>query len=214
MHRDGSQAVIRVLALVQKLPLDPNGALAHFLDSAIDAGWSYYASRVLNIPDNLPQHQPYGYKYTGQLVSGGILSMLCTSTPPGDSQSLNEACALPKPTSRIIFDCDDSGSVVGADQDSYRNADSQGHKRLVSFMGAAINRGVFENYSDWADPSKFYTRPDGRYNHYSKIMHMFAVAQKVYGFGYDDVCGQDPTLAQPLDEVNQVVITIPNIPIL
>lgn len=219
VRRDGSQAVIRVLSPVQKLPLDPDGALSHFLDSAIDAGWSRYASVVLDILDNLPQHQPYGYQYTGQLITNGILSMTCTKKPEGDTaggvlESLNELCHLPKPTSRIIFDCDDSSPPTGADKDSYRNAGSQGHKRLVSFIGAALNRGVFENYSDWADSSKFYSRPDGKYNHYSKIMHLFALDGKVYGFGYDDVYGQDPTLAQPLNDVNQVVITIPRIPVL
>jgi hypothetical protein len=79
-------------------------------------------------------------------------------------------------------------------------------------LSSALNRGVFENYNDWDDPTKFYTRPDGRYNHYSKIMHQFALDNKVYGFGYDDVYGQDPTLSEPVSKVNQVVLRIPAFP--
>lgn len=45
-------------------------------------------------------------------------------------------------------------------------------------------------------------------------MHQFALNGKVYGFGYNDVYGQDPTLAQPLSAVNEVVITIPPAPVL
>ena len=219
VRRNGAQTVLRVLAPVQKLPLEPNGALSQFLNSAIDAGWNHYSSTTLNILDNLPNHPPYGYTYTGQPIVNGILSMTCTSKPAGDTaggalESLHQVSNLPKPSSRIVFDCDDSSNPPGDVKDTYRNDGSQGHKRLVSFIGAALNRGVFENYADWSNPSKFYTRSDGKYNHYSKIMHLFALNSKVYGFGYDDVYGQDPTLAQPLNDVNQIVIKIPKIPVL
>lgn len=221
IRRDGGQAVLRVLAPVQKVTLEPDGALAHFLDSAIDAGWAHYASVTLNILDNLPGFNPYGYKYSGQPITNGILSMTCTAKPSADVaggvlESLGEVCNLPKPTSRIVFFCDDNQSppLKAPDKDTYRNAGSDGHKRLVSLIGAALNRGVFENYADWSDSSKFYTRADGKFNHFAKIMHQFALDNKVYGFGYDDVYGQDPTLAHPLDDVNQVVITIPDVPVL
>lgn len=215
IRRDGAQTILRVLSPVQQTALQPNGALAHFLDPAIDAAWAHYSQVVLNILDNLPGHTPYGYTWTGQLISNGILSMTCTSKPAGDSTTpIGEVDNLPKPTTRIVFDCDDSGPVTQPDKDSYRNAGSDGHKRLVSLIGAALNRGVFETYSDWSDAGKFYTRADGKYNWYSKIMHLFALNGKVYGFGYDDVYGQDPTLAQPMDDVNQVIITIPPFPVL
>ena len=219
IRRNGESTILRVLSPVQKLPLEPNGPLASFLDPALNSGWTHYAGTALEITDNLAGALPYGYSYTGQLIVGGVLSMTCTQKPAGDTaggvlESLGEVCNLAKPTSRIVFDCDDSSGAGGPDKDSYRNAGSHGHRRLISLLGAALNRGVFENYADWANPAKFYTRADGRYNHYSKIMHLFALNAKVYGFGYDDVYGQDPTLAKPLPEVNQIVITIPAIPVL
>lgn len=218
IRKDGSQAILRILSPVQAISLAPAGALSQFLDSAIDEAWTHYAGVALNITDDLPGHT-YGYTYTGLPILGGILQMTCTSKPSGDTaggelESLGEVCNLPKPTSRIVFFCDDNQSPPLAlpDRDTYRNAGSQGHKRLVSLIGAALNRGVFSNYRDWASATKFYTRTDGRYNHFSAIMHKFALDGKVYGFGYDDLYGQDPTLAWPLAEVNQVVLTIPKIP--
>ena len=203
--------IIRVLAPVQTVAVNSNGPTANFLNSAIDAGWTLYSQQVLNLPDNLSFS--YGYQYTGQLIVNNILSMTTVATPPGDNASLNEVCNLPKPTTRIIFFCDDDMPPANTpDRDTWRNAGTDGHKRLCSLLSSAINRGVFENYSDWDDPTKFYTRPDGRYNHYSKIMHQFALDKKVYGFGYDDVYGQDPTLSEPVSTVNQVVLQIPAIP--
>ena len=207
-NQDGSK-VLRVLGPNQSVALDgENSDIGRFLQPTLDSGWLHYAANVLNIPDNLPSHT-FGYQYTGQLISGGILRMALSAKPSGDTDSpLGEQYALSKPTSKIVFFCDDvlNGRPVN---ETYANLGSQGHKRLVSLIGAALNRGVFENYTDWGNASAFYTRPDGKYNWYAKIMHQFALAGKVYGFGYDDVYGQDPTLARKLDDVNRLIITIP-----
>ncbi|ODT77124.1 hypothetical protein ABS71_02725 [bacterium SCN 62-11] len=207
-NQDGSK-VLRVLGPNQSVALDgENSDIGRFLQTALDSGWVHYAANVLNIPDNLPSHT-FNYQYTGQLISGGILRMALSSKPSDDATSpAGEQYALPKPTSKIVFFCDDvlNGRPVN---ETYANLGSQGHKRLVSLIGAALNRGVFENYTDWGNPSAFYTRADGKYNWYAKIMHQFALAGKVYGFGYDDVYGQDPTLAKKLDDVNRLIITIP-----
>jgi len=218
--KDGTSDVIRVLSPVQTVSVNPNGPTASFLDSAINAGWTEYSNQVLNIPDNLSTFQ-YGYQYTGQLIQNDILTMTCTAKPAGDTaggnlESLGEVCNLPEPTSRIIFFCDDDQPLPPNTEvrDTWKNDGSQGHKRLCSLLSSAMNRGVFETYSDWGDSSKFYTRPDGKYNHYSKIMHEFALDGKVYGFGYDDVYGQDPTLAEQLAKVNRVVLNIPKFPVI
>jgi hypothetical protein len=218
VRKDGSNTILRVLSPVQKIALEPDGALAHFLDSAIDSAWTHYAQVVLNIPDTIASHA-YGYQWTGQLISNALLAMTCTQKAAGDSaggdlESLGEVCHLAKPTSRIVFFCDDNQSppLSVPDRDTYRDAGSDGHKRLVSLIGAALNRGVFETYDDWGSAEKFYTRADGKFNWYAKIMHQYALDGKVYGFGYDDVYGQDPTLSRAMPDVNQVVVTIPAVP--
>lgn len=217
VFKDGTSTILRVLAPPQSVSIEPGGDTAHFLDSAIDSGWTHYSTQTLNIPDTLSF--PYGYQYTGQLISSGTLSMTCTAKPGGDTaggalESLGETSNLPKPTSRIIFFCDDDQPHPAGteDRNTWRNAGSQGHKRLCSLLGAAINRGVFENYTDWDQSARFYSRADGKYNHYSKIMHQFAIDGKVYGFGYDDVYGQDPTLSEKVSKVNQIVLNIPPVP--
>jgi hypothetical protein len=205
------ETIIRVLAPVQTVAVNSNGPTASFLNSAIDSGWTLYGQQVLNLPDTLTP--PYGYSYTGQLIAGNTLSMTNTATPPGDTASLNEVCNLPKPTTRIVFFCDDDMPPANTlDKDTWKNAGTDGHKRLCSLLSAALNRGVFENYNDWNNVSAFYSRPDGKYNHYAKILHQFAIDNKVYGFGYDDVYGQDPTLSEPLSTVNQVILEIPAFP--
>ena len=116
---------------------------------------------------------------------------------------------LSQPTSRISFECDaplEAGEDVN---NTWHNGGSDGHKRLGSLLLAAINRGVLATYTDWDDADKFFTRPDGIYNHYARIMHASAIDNKVYSFGYDDIYGQDPTLSDALDDVDQMVLTIP-----
>lgn len=203
--------ILRVLGPNQSVALDgENSPIGQFLQPALDSGWLHYAGVALNVPDNLPGHAPYGYQYIGQLIGvAQRLNMTLSAKPAGDTNTPGgEQYSLPKPTSKIVFFCDDvlNGRPVN---ETYANLGSDGHKRLVSLIGAALNRGVFENYSDWGNAAAFYTRADGRFNWYSKIMHQFAIASKVYGFGYDDVYGQDPTLARKLDDVNRLVITIP-----
>ncbi|MBX3170192.1 MAG: hypothetical protein KF760_22495 [Candidatus Eremiobacteraeota bacterium] len=208
-NQDGSK-ILRVLGPNQSVALDgENSPIGQFLQTALDSGWLHYAGTVLNVPDNLPSHT-FGYQYTGQSIGGPQrLNMTLSAKPAGDTNTPNgELYSLPKPTSRIVFFCDDVLNNRPVNE-TYANLGSEGHKRLVSLIGAALNRGVFENYTDWGNAAAFYTRPDGKYNWYSKIMHQFAVAGKVYGFGYDDVYGQDPTLARKLDDVNRLVITIP-----
>jgi hypothetical protein len=215
VRKDGSNTILRVLGPHQAVAINPAGPTSQFLAPAINEGWTKYAAENLIIDDSLAHK--YFYKYNGQKIVNDILRMTCVAKPPGDTaggelESLNEVSALPKPTSRIIFFCDDDGPAPPPFRNTWKNLGSEGHKRLCSLLSAALNRGVFNNYADWNSPEKFYTRADGRYNHYAKIMHRFALAGKVYGFGYDDVYGQDPTLAEPLANVNQVVITIPPFP--
>ena len=207
-NQDGSK-VLRVLGPNQSVALDgENSPIGQFLQTALDSGWTHYAANVLNIPDNLPSHT-FGYQYTGQLIQGGLLNMTLTAKPAGDTDSpLGEQYSLSEPTSKIVFFCDDVLNNRPVNN-TYANLGSEGHKRLVSLIGAAFNRGVFESYTDWGNASAFYTRADGKFNWYAKIMHQFAIAGKVYGFGYDDVYGQDPTLSRKLDDVNRLVITIP-----
>ena len=156
-----------------------------------------YSKTVLNIPDNLPGHNPYGFTYAGSLIANSILGMTCTKVA-GSQSGLGEAYQLPKPSTFIVFKCDDTA----APPNSYSNNGTDAHKRLASLLCAALNRGVFDDYASWSDDKggqpTFYQRADKLYNIYSQILHRYAIANKVYGFGYDDIYGQDPTIAGPI----------------
>ncbi|MBS2035930.1 hypothetical protein JST97_13155 [bacterium] len=209
MNKENTK-ILRVLAPNQSVAIDgENSPIGQFLNSALDSGWLHYAGVALNIPDTIGSHS-YGYQFTGvPIAADQLLNMTLAARPAGDTASpIGEQYSLSKPTSKIVFFCDDVLNNRPVNN-TYANLGSDAHKRLVSFIGAALNRGVFENYNDWGNSNLFYTRADGKYNWYAKIMHQFAIDGKVYGFGYDDIYGQDPTLVAPVKDVNRVVITIP-----
>lgn len=209
--KTGTTDVLRLLSPNMKVSLDSTGPLSIFLTESIKQGWDHYTTVPLNIPDTLAPN--YHFKWTGTKIDPafGTLDMTCTdaiSEPP--PASLGEICHLPKPTTRIVFACDDAPAQPI--RNTWSNAGTDGHKRLCSLLSAALNRGVFENYSDWAKPNAYYTRIDKKYNHYAKILKEYALNHKVYGFGYDDIYGQDPSVNKPIPKVNQVTITIPAVP--
>lgn len=213
VHVDGSiddsaDRILRVLAPVQAVAIAPTGDLSTFLDSTIDAAWEQFGTTELDILDNLPSRQ-YGYEFDASLVVDDKLTMECIAAPPSDEMSTGEVYVLDPPTSRIVYECDAPLEASDIVNNTWHNGGSDGHRRLASLILAAANRGVLSTYTDWDRSDRFYAREDGRYNHYSRIMHEYALNGKVYSFGYDDIYGQDPTLVSPLDDVNQVVLTIP-----
>jgi|GEM_PF-2366776 len=223
--------------------INSKSALFDYLDVVIDEGWKNYSKKPLTIDDSVrvpPKNDiyAYGFRYKPELITAeGILKMTCVAWPENECgvdangkpircpfPSDNEICSLPKITTREVFDCDDicygQRDPRPDFNDSYKNEGSNGHKRLVALIAAALNRGVFENYADWGNPDKYYKRADKKYNFYSKVMHDNALevadekypdykVRRVYAFGYDDIYGQDPTIAADVPTVNNVTITIP-----
>jgi hypothetical protein len=213
--------ILRVLGPQNIIQLNPGDAFANYLQPAIDAGWAKYTSTVLNIPDNLPGHNPYGFTYQGNLIAGGILGMTCTNVS-GSQTGLNENYQLPKPTTFIVFRCDDNNPPPN----SYSNNGTDAHKRLASLLCAALNRGVFDDYTKWSNSKDnlptFYLSPDSLFNVFAQLLHRYALSGKVYGFGYDDIYGQDPTIAGSIGQtqkgntppggpgITRVTVKIPN----
>ena len=189
--------ILRVLGPQNIIQVHPGTSLDNYLQPAIDEAWATYTTTVLNIPDNLPGHAPYGFTYIGQLITNNILNLTCTGVA-GNQSGLNEQYALNKPTTFIAFKCDDTAPPPN----SYANGGTDAHKRLASLLLAALNRGVLNDYASWSNSKNgqptFYRRPDRLYNVFSQLLHVYALADKVYGFGYDDIYGQDPTIAGPI----------------
>ena len=190
--------ILRVIGPQNVLQLSANDdPFQSYLAPVIDAAWVTYASTILNITDDLPGHNPYGFTYSGQLIVNGILALTNLTVPDGQGPS-GETFRLSKPTTFIVFKCDDTKGG----NDSYSNDGSAAHRRLGSLLLAALNRGVLADYQSWSNSKDgkptFYTLASGLYNHYPEILHRYAIDAKVYGFGYDDIYGQDPTIAGPI----------------
>jgi glycosyl hydrolase family 64 (putative beta-1,3-glucanase)/WD40 repeat protein len=216
--------ILRVLGPQNILQFKPQTDPFHsYLAPVVDAAWIEYQSTVLDIPDNLPGHEPYGFKYTGKKIVGDILTMTCSAVAGGQS-GLGEVYNLSKPSTFVIFKCDDTKGG----NDSYANDGSAAHKRLASLLLAALNRGVFADYLSWSNSKNgmetFYKSQSGLYNHYPEILHRYAIDNKVYGFGYDDIYGQDPTIAGSIGQteggqdppggpgISKVTVKLPSFP--
>lgn len=205
---DPQADIIRVLGPPPIIALQPTGNLSKFLDGIIDETWSSFCSNAINLTGlnaiNYPLANP-AFVFEGDTPnSAATLNLKCT-TASGTNSGQGDKYQLPKPTTRVVFECDDP-LATGADPNNYRNNYSDAHKRLCSMILAAMQRGVFASVPDWHDTSKFYTDSQKRYNFFSRVMHEFSLSGIVYGFAYDDVFGQDSTIAGPINlNVNNAV---------
>jgi hypothetical protein len=198
---DESLKVIRVLGPPQVSALQPTGAMATYLADTIAAEWGPFCLTASGLTINFPNLAPFAFIYQGTSPSSATtLNLECTFAA-GSNTGQEEQYALPAPTTLIVWECDDTQSP-GPLPNNYANDGTDAHKRLVSILCSAFARGVFPNQADWSDSSKFYTRPDLKYNFFSKVMHDFALDNIIYGFAYDDVYGQDSTISGPIGLTN------------
>lgn len=218
---DKNLNVIRVLGPPPVVALQPTGLMATYLQDIITQEWGPFSLAASGLTINFPLLNP-ALSYLGTTPSSATtLNLECTFAA-GSNTGQGEKYALPQPTTRIIWECDDTQNP-GPLPNNYTNQGTDAHKRLSSIICAAFARGVFPNVADWSDSSKFYSRSDLKYNFFSKVMHDFALDRIVYGFAYDDVYGQDSTLAGPIGlttdgkvapsdhgNVVDVTLTIPN----
>jgi hypothetical protein len=219
---DPSMGVIRVLGPPQVVALQPAGDLATYLDSTIAQEWPTSVSREGVVID-FPNASNPSFRFNSHPpLSSNTFNLIC-SLATGSNTGQGETYQLPAPSTRVVWECDDPTANPSSDPNNYANRGTDAHRRLASIISAALTRGVFANQADWSDSSKFYSRSDLKYNFFSKVMHDFALDGTVYGFAYDDVYGQDSTLAGPLGldsagkvppsdygDVVKVELTIPN----
>lgn len=194
---DANLDVIRVLGPPQVTALQPSGAMATYLANTIATQWGPFSQAAGALVINFPNLGPYAFTYLGTTPSSATTLNLQCSFAAGTNTGQGEQYQLPAPTTRIVWECDDTDNP-GPLPNNYTNQGSDAHKRLASIICAAFARGVFPNSGDWSDSTKFYTRSDQAYNFFSKVMHDFALNNVIYGFAYDDVYGQDSTISGPI----------------
>lgn len=217
--------IIRVLGPPPVVSLNPTGALNRYLESAIASQWPTFCSNAVNLTGANAIFYPLvtpSFTYQGRTPgSSSTLNLNCTQAA-GSNSGAGDNYSLPIPTTRMVFECDDTQNP-GPSPNNYINGGTDAHKRLASLVLSSLARGVFPNVADWSNNSKFYSDPNKRYNFFSRVMHEFALDGIVYGFAYDDVFGQDSTIAAPVGlsrggkvpgslkgNVVDVLLTIPN----
>lgn len=144
----------------------PTGALADWFAAPVDQFWSKYSSEafIFNGP---------GYTVSGGINANSDFAYTVTSGAASTTYT------MAKPTSAAIFAANGPFVGVGA----------QG--AFLAELNAAFNRGVAADPSLWNTAAAYY--PAGqRWNAYAKFFHDLSIAQRAYGFPYDDVNDQSP----------------------
>ncbi|MEV0643969.1 glycoside hydrolase family 64 protein [Phytomonospora sp. NPDC050363] len=166
---DGLMDSRRILAPRSSPAFRPGGAHAGFLQGYIDAVWNQYANSQFTLT-RLNQ------TFTGR-VSGGRLQFTKDGAGP---------FYLNKPSSADVLSC--SGALASPGM-------AVTELELGAEFCAAFNRGVAARTSDWWRAASYYAgSPD---NEYSAFFHTVSIANRAYGFPYDDVNDQSSVKILP-----------------
>jgi hypothetical protein len=144
--------------------------MQHYLDPAVDAFWTKYASQNFSV-----QYDP------AHSVSGGVnnqgLFVYTTHTTGGTDNTFQMA----KPSSVDIFANAGIFTPLGGDGEQLA---------FLAQFAAAFNRGVADSPSDWTNPSTFYKSTTEPFNNYAAFFHQASFDSKAYAFAYDDTQNQ------------------------
>lgn len=152
--------------------------------------------------------QSTGY-YTGFVPTTGSFAGMLTfyygnlpaSSPPIDyANGVTPLFVITGPTNDIItsYDVFECGNSLGSGSTAAKNAQK--------IIAAAFNRGAMSNYLDDAACSGGFYPNGGTWNAWAKKFHDVSVNGLAYGFPYDDVCGQNPSIG--LTSTQNVTITL------
>lgn len=199
---NAADRIVRVLS--PSNAVSSSAALQGYFSGAIDAGWSYYASNPYRNAQNTNTVTINSMLFTIDLFTA-TLNAVCTSVT-GTNTGQGEVYALPKPTSTDIFLQDTPTDPGSPYTNTWANRGTDAHKAMVQGATCAFNRGVFTQ--DWANAT-FYA--SDTCNQYSKILHRYALNDRIYALPYDDTFVPDsanPEFSAPIGNVNFVRYSI------
>lgn len=150
---------------------------SNYWDSYRDAIWAQYTANDL-VLDN-----EFGH-FTGRVQSDQRLRF----TRSGDSANV---FYITKPSTSEIFGGDRALNSISP---QYVNDQvlNKVEPRLGASICSAFHRHVMQNSAFWAVPLQYYLAEP--YDHYAQFWHQHSIDSRAYGFCYDDVAGQDPTI--------------------
>jgi len=148
------------------------------LDAAIDRGWTRYQGSSNALVD----WQNANFTFKPAAGSANDINV----TVKGDGPDY--VVSFQKPTTAEV--------LQGVPP--FSGTSSAGSLRLQAVIAACLQRGVFDTYTDWGDPSdqfgypaKYYVTPP--FNVYAELQHHSSIDQKNYAFSSDDEYKQDPS---------------------
>jgi hypothetical protein len=159
----------RILAPRTSGLFQPGGAQANYLQSTIDATWAYYTANQFTLTR------------LNQTFTGRVAGTTLTFTKDGAGPFV-----LNKPTTADVMAC--SGALASAGMTTTA-------LELGAEFCAAFNRGVAMNTADWYNPATYYT--GALKNDYAGFFHTVGIANRAYGFAYDDINDQSSVKILP-----------------
>lgn len=168
-----------------------SGNLNNYFDATIQSWYSTWQSTPL-VTNDLSTGA-----YTG-LVQSGVLNFYSGSTPSGPVAFSVGTGATPGIPSYDVWQC----------ANSLANGNAAA-KNVQKMIAAALNRGAMSNSLDDATcqnaAGTFY--PSGHvFNPWAQLFHQVSSNGLAYGFPYDDVCNQNPSIG--LTATQSVTVTL------
>ncbi|MEV6983501.1 beta-1,3-glucanase family protein [Sphaerisporangium sp. NPDC051017] len=168
---------LRVLSPVHAIPRGsfPSG----YLDSYVNAVWSYYATHTLNVQTSLGDFTgtTSGANWTFRGTSGNVIG------------------TLTRPATSDVFAC--AGGMQPPNQPDQAAILAVGARVCAALNRATLSTAgrVMFDTQPTTDPARFYGQSAS--NLFSKTIHDFSLNRLAYGFSYDDVGGFAPVIDQP-----------------
>lgn len=159
-----------------EVPNTPNQSekLYTYFDPYIEEVWQYYNSTTN--PTHYLNFTVGEGSFTGQVNPSDVFVF----TKVGGGTCNN--CEIEKPTSKKVFLC--RGGLEPGPVGKQLCAAFNRHVVMSTYAG--------NNSADWCTTSKYYQSAPA--NYYAQFWHPYSIDNKAYGFSYDDICDQSPSL--------------------
>jgi hypothetical protein len=178
-----------------------SGDLLTYYDDAVSNAYTTWQTTPLLTHDTSTGYYT-GYVPTSGANAGSLAFYAGNFSTVADIVSSGESAdfVIPVPTSEHVFNCDGPLATGSAQA-----------KNAQKVLAAALNRGVVSNSLDdatcAAGSGAFYTGTQ-KWNRWSAAFHGYSQNALAYGFPYDDVCDQNPSIG--LTGTTSVTIVVGN----
>lgn len=191
------QEPYRIVAPFKGTP-EQSKNLTNYFDQYISEVWQYYNSST-NATHKLNFTIREG-SFTGQVNSTDHIFYFTDK-----SRNPNAKFMLSKPKNKEVFLCNGVFISGNATVNGTFITGNETSKAIQAQVGAAFNRHVVKDPANWCNTSQYYQSTPA--NYYAQFWHPYSIANKAYGFSYDDVCQQSSLIEHANPEELKVSIS-------